>query len=65
MISARPYIKSVFFKDEETKNRKGYPYDIPAVQHCEEITFHPDVTFLIGENGSGKSTLLEAIAVAY
>lgn len=65
MISARPYIKSVFFKDEGTKNRKGYPYDIPAVQHCEEISFHPDVTFFIGENGSGKSTLLEAIAVSY
>jgi predicted ATPase len=27
------------------------------------ITFHPDVTFFVGENGTGKSTLLEAIAV--
>jgi predicted ATPase len=26
-------------------------------------TFHPDVTFFVGENGTGKSTLLEAIAV--
>lgn len=65
MISARPYIKSVFFKEELSKIRKVYPYDIPAIQHCEDIRFHPDVTFFIGENGSGKSTLLEAIAVAY
>lgn len=65
MISARPYIKSVFFKEEDTKNRNGYPYDIPAIRQCEDIKFHPDVTFFIGENGSGKSTLLEAIAVAY
>jgi predicted ATPase len=27
------------------------------------ITFHPDVTFFVGENGTGKSTLLEAIAI--
>lgn len=65
MISARPYIKRVFFKDEITKQRAGYPYEIPAVKHCEEINFHPDVTFFVGENGSGKSTLLEAIAIAY
>jgi predicted ATPase len=30
----------------------------------EQLTFHPKVTFLIGENGMGKSTLLEAVAVA-
>lgn len=65
MISARPYIKSVFFKEEDTKNRNGYPYDIPAIRQCEDIKFHPDVTFFIGENGSGKSTLLEAMAIAY
>lgn len=65
MISAKPYIKSLFFKDEDTKNKNGYPYNIPAIRQCEEIKFHPDVTFLIGENGSGKSTLLEAIAIAY
>lgn len=28
------------------------------------LTFHPDVTFIIGENGTGKSTLLEGIATA-
>ncbi len=65
MISARPYIRSVYLDDESLKEKTDYPYGIPAVRHCEEITFHPDVTFFIGENGSGKSTLLEAIAVAY
>jgi predicted ATPase len=65
MIASKPYIKSLFFKDEATKNKKGYPYDIPSIQVCEKIQFHPDVTFFVGENGSGKSTLLEAIAVAY
>jgi predicted ATPase len=30
----------------------------------DALSFHPDVTFFIGENGAGKSTMLEAIAVA-
>jgi predicted ATPase len=30
----------------------------------QPLTFHPKVTFFVGENGSGKSTLLEGIAVA-
>lgn len=41
----------------------GYPFNIPNLQHGKKITFHPKVTYLIGENGMGKSTLLEAIAV--
>ncbi|WP_338766736.1 AAA family ATPase [Massilia sp. METH4] len=41
-----------------------YPFSLPAVKHLDVLTFHPAVTFIVGENGSGKSTLLEAIAVA-
>ena len=65
MISQKPYIRSLLFKDEDAKQSQEYPYNIPAIKDCESIKFHPDVTFLIGENGSGKSTLLEAIAIAY
>jgi predicted ATPase len=43
----------------------SYPYNLPAIRHLDRLTFHPAVTFLVGENGSGKSTLLEAIAVAW
>lgn len=41
-----------------------YPFNLPVVKNLKTLTFHPKVTFLVGENGSGKSTLLEAIAVA-
>lgn len=41
-----------------------YPFSLPAVRHLDKLTFHPAVTFIVGENGSGKSTLLEALAVA-
>jgi predicted ATPase len=40
-----------------------YPFSLPAVRLLDRLTFHPAVTFLVGENGSGKSTLLEAIAI--
>lgn len=38
---------------------------MPAVKDLQSLSFHPKVTFIIGENGSGKSTILESIAVAY
>jgi len=44
---------------------QGYPFDLPVVRALRKhpLSFHPKVTYLIGENGSGKSTLLEALAV--
>jgi len=42
-----------------------YPFTIPAVREFDEINFHPQVTFFVGENGSGKSTLLEALAKSF
>jgi predicted ATPase len=41
----------------------AFPYCLPAIRNIGTLTFHPKVTFFIGENGSGKSTLLEAIAI--
>ncbi|WP_459500269.1 AAA family ATPase [Bacillus sp. C1] len=41
-----------------------YPYCLPAIRTLQSLSFHPNVTFIIGENGTGKSTLLEAIAIA-
>ncbi len=42
-----------------------YPFSIPALRNLKTLTFHPAVTFFVGENGMGKSTLLEAIAVTH
>jgi predicted ATPase len=44
------------------RNRRAFPFSIPAFANLERVVFHPDVTFFVGENGSGKSTLMEAIA---
>jgi predicted ATPase len=60
-LSEKPYIRAVKLAIEDDIDTKGYPFDIPAVQDIEQLKFHPDVTFFVGENGSGKSTILEAL----
>ncbi len=40
-----------------------FPFTVPALNKLERLTFHPKVTFFVGENGSGKSLLLESLAV--
>lgn len=42
----------------------SYVSRIPSLRSIDELEFHKNVTFLVGENGSGKSTLLEGVAVA-
>jgi predicted ATPase len=48
---------------ERISDPKQFPYCLPAIRNLNELSFHPKVTFFVGENGSGKSTLLEAIAI--
>jgi predicted ATPase len=50
---------------DRVEKPKSYPYALPAISKIDEIEFHNQVTFLVGENGSGKSTLIEALAVAW
>ena len=58
------YIRRMFLP--EPLPRGSYLNRLPAVKYLaeEEIDFHRQVTFLVGENGSGKSTLIEALAVS-
>ncbi|WJY28081.1 AAA family ATPase [Sporosarcina trichiuri] len=56
------YIKSLSLKRERIRSFGSYPLSLPFLQHLEELTFHPSVTYIIGENGMGKSTLLEGAA---
>ncbi|MFJ7729497.1 AAA family ATPase [Neobacillus sp. NPDC097160] len=58
------YIRSIKMKRDEIPSFKKYPFNLPSLKTLDELSFHPNVTFLVGENGMGKSTLLEAIAVA-
>ena len=60
-----PYIKRIKLRKEQIPSYSKYPFHLPAVKSLDELTLHPQVTYLIGENGMGKSTLLEAIAIAY
>lgn len=58
------YLRRIHLKREEIPSFNKYPFNLTAIKTLDELVFHPNVTFLIGENGMGKSTLLEAIAVA-
>ncbi len=57
-------IRRVIF-DWKQIERWSYVRQIKALKKVNELVFHKNITFFVGENGSGKSTLLEAIAVAY
>ncbi len=61
-MEIKPYLRSIIIDKPKIASTQ-FPFTIPAIKSLREMTFHPDVTFLVGENGSGKSTLLEAIAI--
>ena len=59
-----PFVRSVILNREDVPAFSKYPFHLPSIKTLNQLTFHPKVTYLIGENGMGKSTLLEAIAVS-
>lgn len=63
-LQAKPYLQRITALFGDEVDFEQHPYTVPAVRNLESISFHPDVTFFIGENGAGKSTLLESIALA-
>ncbi len=58
------YIRAVNLKSEQISSYDPFPLNLPVIRNFREISFHPSITYIIGENGMGKSTLLEGIAIA-
>ncbi|SHH61311.1 AAA family ATPase [Desulfosporosinus lacus] len=59
------FIRSIELSRDTVPSFTEYPFNLAAIKNLESLSFHPQVTFIVGENGSGKSTVLESIAVAY
>lgn len=63
-FAAKPYLQRIWPEFGNDVDMSEFPFNVPAVRDLQQIEFHADVTFFVGENGSGKSTILEAIALA-
>lgn len=61
----KQYLLNFRLLREKIPSFDQYPFNLDIIRHIDQLTFHPKVTFIIGENGSGKSTLLESIATAW
>jgi predicted ATPase len=59
-----PYLLHIELLRDRVPAFDRFPYNLPAFRGLETLSFHPNVTFFVGENGSGKSTLLEALALS-
>ncbi|MBS4219973.1 AAA family ATPase [Bacillus sp. FJAT-49711] len=58
------YLRGIRLDRNSIPSFDNYPFHLPSIKTLDELAFHPNVTYFVGENGMGKSTLLEAIAVA-
>jgi len=56
------HLKRVAFLPDKYPNKEDYPFNLDIFHHTNEIVFHSNLTFFVGENGTGKSTLLEAMS---
>src|SRR5690349_14900221 len=59
------YLRSIKLLRDKIDCFNQYPFSLPLFRDLDDLEFHPQVTFIVGENGTGKSTLLEAIAIAW
>lgn len=45
-----PYLLHVELLRERIPSPDQFPYNLPAVRHLSTLSFHPKVTFLVGES---------------
>ena len=62
---ARHYLLKAELLWDKVPDKESYPFNLYVLKGFHDLTFHPKVTFLVGENGAGKSTLIESLAVAW
>jgi predicted ATPase len=63
-LNKTQYIRGLRLEHQRIVSFDNYPFHLPSIKTLDELSFHPNVTYFVGENGMSKSTLLEAIAIA-
>ena len=63
-IQTNQYLRRIELKREDIPSFNQFPFNLPIMSTFDQFSFHPNITYIVGENGMGKSTLLEAIAIA-
>ena len=63
-LNETQYIRGLRLERDSIVSFDNYPFHLPSIKTLNQLSFHPNVTYFVGENGMGKSTLLEAIAIA-
>ncbi|MCB8817513.1 AAA family ATPase [Desulfosporosinus sp. SRJS8] len=53
------YIRYIELNRDKVPSFTEYPFNLPAIKSLDTLSFHPKVTFIVGENGTGKSTILD------
>lgn len=52
------YLRSIHLIKDSVPSFQKHPFNIPSIRKLTELSFHENITFIVGENGMGKSTLL-------
>lgn len=60
-----PFLRQIQLNRQQIPTYNRYPFDLAVIRSLTTLSFHPKVTYIVGENGMGKSTLMESIAVAW
>jgi predicted ATPase len=54
MAPSPQFLRSIRLVREDVPTFDEYPFSLPAVRELFELSFHPSVTYLVGENGTGN-----------
>ncbi len=53
-LNETQYIRGLRLERQRIVSFDNYPFHLPSIKTLDELSFHPNVTYFVGENGKGK-----------